>query len=400
MQSRSCLRLCFSFLLGVTLFVAAGRAEAYPWMNRHGYTGCATCHADPSGAGLLTPYGRAQSELLLSTRYTHAEAEDEPSRFSGQLFGIGPLPEELLVGGWLRSGYIWNSVDGHLVDHRYLLMRADLGAQVNVGKFRANGSLGIASSDSRPLSQQAALTNNAGAANLVSREHWVGLDLADDAVLVRAGRINLPFGLRNIEHTSWVRAETRTDFNQAQQHGAAIAYNSASFRTEGMLVLGNFQMRPDVYRERGIVGYAELALNDHTTAGISVLATRAAADVSNPKETFRQAHGAFARISFWTPLVFLVEADALITSASGSGTSVGYTGFLQADYEVLRGLHLALTGEGLRRPKAGSDIGAGGWATVSWFFLPHFDARVDVVRRSGLGAPDTMTYLAQLQGYL
>jgi hypothetical protein len=369
-------------------------------MNRHGYTGCATCHADPSGGGLLTLYGRAQSELLLSTKYRDVGGEDEPSRFSSALFGIVGMPDALLVGGWLRSGYIWNSAAGHLVDHRLLLMRADLGAQLKVGRFRASGTIGVASSEGRGLSQQASVTSNADGANLVSREHWLGVDLADDTVLLRAGRLNLPFGLRNIEHTSWVRSETRTDFNQGQQHGVALAYNTSSFRTEGMLIAGNYQLHPDAYRERGLAGYAELALNEHNAAGISVLVTRAAADVATPNETFRQAHGAFGRFSFWTPLVFLVEADALIASVSGSGTSLGYTGLLQADYEVLHGVHVALTGEGLRRPKSGSDPGVGVWATAMWFFLPHFDARFDVVHRTELGAPDTMTYLAQLHGYL
>src|SRR3954470_24712140 len=51
-------------------------AHAYAWMIRHEYTGCNQCHADPSGGGLLTAYGRAQSELLLRTRYGMAETEE------------------------------------------------------------------------------------------------------------------------------------------------------------------------------------------------------------------------------------------------------------------------------------------------------------------------------------
>ena len=47
-----------------------GAAHAYPWMIRHGYSGCGVCHVDPSGAGLLTDYGRAQSELLMATRWS------------------------------------------------------------------------------------------------------------------------------------------------------------------------------------------------------------------------------------------------------------------------------------------------------------------------------------------
>lgn len=391
-------RWWFATALAAALFVIATPARAYPWMTRHGYTGCATCHADPSGAGLLTAYGRAQSELLLSTSYRGAA--DEASLFSGPLFGIAAMPDELLVGGWLRSGYIWNASAGRLVDHRFLLMRADVGAQWKVGRFRASGTIGVAAADARALSQQAALTDNEHRANLVSREHWLGVDLADEAVLVRAGRLELPFGLRNVEHTSWVRSETRTDFNQSQQHGVAVAYNASSFRAEGMLIAGNFQLRPDVYRERGFSGYAELALTEHNAIGVSALATRAGADVAGGREVVRQAYGAFGRFCFWEPLVFLAEADSLLTSERGAGTEVGFAGLLQADYELLRSVHFALTGEGLRRPQASAPGGFGAWATATWFFLPHFEARLDAVRRSGLGAPDTMTYLVQLQAYL
>jgi hypothetical protein len=79
---------------------------------------------------------------------------------------------------------------------------------------------------------------------------------------------------------------------------------------------------------------------------------------------------------------------------------VGVVGFVQPNLEVVRGVHLSLIGEALRPARSASTAGVGGWASVSWFFLPHLDARFDFVHRSGLGAPATTTYLAQLHGYL
>ncbi|HSU39568.1 MAG TPA: hypothetical protein VLJ38_08370, partial [Polyangiaceae bacterium] len=55
-------------------------AHAYSWMIRHGYSGCPVCHADPSGGETLTAYGRAQSDLLLRTRWDGKNPEEaEPS---------------------------------------------------------------------------------------------------------------------------------------------------------------------------------------------------------------------------------------------------------------------------------------------------------------------------------
>jgi len=72
-------------------------ASAYPWMIRHEYQGCVPCHADPSGAGLLTEYGRAMGENVLRSRYGSKPADELPvyARF---LFGV-PTPEWLLLGG-------------------------------------------------------------------------------------------------------------------------------------------------------------------------------------------------------------------------------------------------------------------------------------------------------------
>src|SRR5713226_1210905 len=102
-----------------------------PW-----YTQCAACHIDPSGGTLLTKYGRAQSELLLSSRWG-AGKEDEPSPRDDFLLGALRTPDSLTLGGWFRYGYIWNTVDGTLVDDRLLQMRGDVAAALRIGPVRA-----------------------------------------------------------------------------------------------------------------------------------------------------------------------------------------------------------------------------------------------------------------------
>jgi hypothetical protein len=71
-------------LVIVALFVALlpSRAHAYPWMIKHGYSGCPVCHADPSGGELLTAYGRAQSELLLRMHYGKSKSGDSAAASS------------------------------------------------------------------------------------------------------------------------------------------------------------------------------------------------------------------------------------------------------------------------------------------------------------------------------
>jgi len=86
------MRAILGVVAAVGLFSTA--ASAYPTMIRNGYTQCATCHADPSGGTLLTPYGRAQSELLLSSRWGAAIAWVLP-RFCAQVKAAAHFVEEI-----------------------------------------------------------------------------------------------------------------------------------------------------------------------------------------------------------------------------------------------------------------------------------------------------------------
>jgi len=371
-------------------------ASAYPTMIRHGYTQCVSCHTDPSGGTLLTEYGRAQSQLLLSSRWGRAE-DAEASAASKFLFGVLKTPDALTLGGWVREGYIWNTVDGKLVDNRELHMRTSVAAEVRVGPVRAAAELGYASEGATRL---ASVTRNQDGGNLVSREHWIGLAFANSTGLVRAGRINVPFGLRNIEHTSFVRSATQTDINEDQHDGIALALVDEGWRAEVMAILGNYSVRPDAFRERGLAGYLELALSPKVAVGVSALATRAAAALDTRSPTLRQAYGVTARAAPWTPLVLSFEADALLSSGLGSSSvKTGHAGWLQADLEVLRGVHLISAAERLSSP-AGGAAQYGWWGGAAWFIVPHLDVRADVVRRTSSDSPTTNTFLIQLNGYL
>jgi hypothetical protein len=290
-------------------------------------------------------------------------------------------------------------------------MQLDLYGQLKLWRIRAGGSIGAAKVKQSSANARTAFvtTNQGNEMNLISRTHWVGIVLGSaDEWTLRAGRINLPFGVRIPEHYLWARDATRTDRDSDQQHGGAIAYTGQAIRGEVMGIAGNYQVNPDRYRERGYSGYLEASVVDGVALGASSLVTVAKADrVSLEQEkTTRGAHGPFARIRVAKPFVVLAEADALHTSRR----ELGYVGFVQADWEVLQGLHLLGTGEvldqGYRKPVVPSvDVARypgvgkaafGGWLSADWFFAPQLELRVDLIgRQNGAG-----TALAQLHAYL
>ena len=382
-------------LAAALIALSPARAAAHGWMIRHGYTSCAQCHADPSGSGVLTPYGRAQGELLLRTNYRAAVEEAGPA--AGFLWGALQTPDWLSAGGQLRAMPLAVKAGAGPTQTSLILMQADLEAAVHAGGFRAGVSVGGLGTGS-----MAAL-----AGGLVSREHWAGWSFADDAWLLRAGRINLPFGLRSIEHTLYVRTTSRADLNDTQQHGVALAYSGELLRAEVMAVLGNFQVSPDAHRERGYSATVELAPGTHFAAGLSSSLLHAQDDTWQ-RDVFlaggpntHQAHGVFFRASPWRALVLSGEADLVLERPASGPKQTLLASMVQADVEPLQGLHLIATVESKSPASAGTSYG--GWLGVAWFFAPHADVRVDLMNRSelyGASRIPVLAYMAQAHLYL
>lgn len=354
-------------------------AGAYPWMIHHGYTACAQCHVDPSGAGVLTDYGRAQSEVLLRTHY--GDAGENPRKIKDFLFGAVPLPKELMLQADVRDLVIPDPSDFQVI-----LMQADLRGAVVAGPFRASASLGGVSRGA----EQARIAGS-DTWSLISREYWVGV-APSKAVTVRAGRMNLPFGLRTEDHILDVRGATRTTLNDDQQTGVSVFWNSRKWRAEGMGIAGNFQVRPDAFRDRGYSLYLAYAPNPHLEIGASSLFVTAKADLDTLAPRTRMAEGLFGRWAIVDHVALLAEADVLLDDRNGTrATGLVTTGIL--DVEPVQGLHLQGIGE--QCDDAFGDDARGpvtGTFAAQWFAAPHLDVRADVGYGSILCTPGAASF--------
>jgi hypothetical protein len=389
--------LALQALAFVALWLTPAEAQAYPWMIRHHYTGCSACHFDPSGAGALTPYGRVIADTVLRTR-TDAEP-DELSPASGFLFGAVRTPAWLELGGDLRVMALSSKSSDVPRTDRTIWMQLDGEATIDVGGFVASGTLGYA-----PEGALGAAITRGPEHNLVSRQHWLGYRTSSGQLWVRAGRLNLPFGIRAVEHTLDVRQLTRTNINDQQQYGVAAALLLEKVRGELMAIGGNLQLRPDDYRERGYSGYFEWAVLDSLALGASSLVTYRARDTVTLKETWRHAHGGFARVvPGWDPLVLQAEWDWVLSSSKDEFHRKGFLGYLQADLECQQGMHVILTGETSKvgaRPRYRS---WGGWLSYVWFLAPHVDLRLDFIQQSmgsSIGRFGVTTLLVQAHASL
>jgi hypothetical protein len=391
-------RALVPLLVALALLVSGKNAHAYTWMVRHGYTGCTPCHHDPTGGGVLTPYGRSVGSLVLNTRYDGRKDEADP--LGGFLFGAVELPPEILLGGDGRMLWLAHKLQNTEVRHYLFLMQADAEAAVNFKHVLASASMGYAEDGAFP-----ATLTKAPEKNLVSRIFWAGYELEEaTGLLVRAGRMNLPYGTRNIEHELWARTTTGTTINDDQQEGVAVAWAPDKFRGELMGILGNYQIGPDVYRERGYSAFLEYWPLPTFGVGASSLVTHRQLDPVYLRETWRQSHGVFARWAApWQPLVVLAEADYVERSPKQDFRRKGTVGYLQADVEMVQGVHFALTGEMQHYGVHGTPFSWGVWFTQSWFVAPHIDVRIDDIYQTigdASGRTSNLEFLAQMHVYL
>jgi hypothetical protein len=145
-----------------------------------------------------------------------------------------------------------------------------------------------------------------------------------------------------------------------------------------MGILGNVQVSPDDFRERGYSAVASYAPSKKLELGASSLLAHAKLDTATITEQIRQAHGLFGRFSPAQRLALLSEADLLLDGTLGP--RVGAAGYLQLDVEALSGFHVKGTGEWCDDDFADtSGSTARGTGTLLWFFAPHADVRADAM---------------------
>jgi len=357
--------------------------------------------------------GEESSEAAAPASETEEPASERS--FADPFFGLFGLPEAILLGGSVRLATIYNDEADTKI--RPFPMQLDLYGELRVSQsFRGQASIGVSKVKAgSPHGRAAQITTNQGDGyRLISRTHWLAFDFGGGNHTIRAGRMNLPYGVRIPEHTMWVRERTETDRESDQQHGLSLAMNFEKVRFELMGIAGNYQSSPDEFRERGYSGYLEMMIGDRAAFGLSSLVTYAKNDRLSPSDnrsTTRQAHGAFFRTGIGEMLAVLGEVDLVTRSRK----ELGYTGFLQLDFEFAQGLHLLGTVEAAntnfpsnprtvvgtafveqeRLPGTG-ERQMGYWAGAQWFFAPHFDVRVDAMFRQ----EEPMQILGQLHVYL
>lgn len=113
------MKLSHTFLSFTIWALHAQMAFSFPENIRHGYPSCSSCHISPSGGGVTTSYGRAQSSAWMSTFAYEGEENPEYG------LAIKKLPAWLNLGGDARYVNVNMKSDGYSASRKFM-MQTDL----------------------------------------------------------------------------------------------------------------------------------------------------------------------------------------------------------------------------------------------------------------------------------
>jgi hypothetical protein len=337
----------------------ARSAAAYPQYVFKGNGDCNACHHSPTGGGLLTHWGRASLDPTLGGSvedvWGHADLSSPPRAPAADL---GADVRLLALIGSDSDGTI-----GPIV----VPMLTELGGAAGWQHWTAYGAVTARSIGTTYL--------------LASREHWLEYSF-DGSLQLRAGRMVLPFGIRQPDHTQYVRSDLAFD-KWDQAYGLELDWRGTDWQLFANGFVGDLTGRPAERQERGVAATLLRNLGDDSSVGLSLLGSASTA-------VRRAAASAQARLSLGAGTYALAELAAQRRdAASGDDGLTSVASYLRLGWFAKRDLDVYLEGGQRAFVHAGefAKLRAGlgvNWQLLGWLeFAPQLlvEARADLPTR-------------------
>jgi hypothetical protein len=328
------------FLL-LAVFSIPHPAHAFPEMARYGYVNCTSCHVSPSGAGVLTLYGRQIASDALSMSSGPGESDF--------IYGAIKSPEWLNFGGDVRSVEIYR--DTPQVDaFRFLVMQADLESAATYKQFTLDFTAGFYMFEA-----------------LEARQFYLNYRPTDE-LSIRVGKFRTAYGLLDPDHTTPIHRGLGWDEGTESYNAEAAwlgdkfnAYLTADFGPQDSTAI------PTQDKEKGVALRVGVPIGDRFQVGASYF--HGVTQLFN-----RDVAGPFGILGFTHHFFLLTELDYQSLSLNGVGSSQGWVTWNRLDYEPIQGLHGYLIYE-LTRPDFNvSAQQNSAWGIGSQYFpRPHFE---------------------------
>lgn len=296
----------------VLLFLFQLNAKAYPELIRFGYVNCISCHASPSGGGLMNDYGRSFSGEGLSA----FARPGEEGLFHG-LMKRDQVPQWLNIGGDLRGVQIHHEND-QVRQGQFIVMQADAEVAVTYKGF----TFDIAAGRFQTRKEEP---------RFKSRRYFVMYDFNEEW-RVRAGRFLPAYGINVADHV--VATRRPLGFDQGQErHNIEGSWINDTWNVFLTASRGPIE-QPEDDQETSLTTQVALGFKDSHKLGLNVWAGE-----SNRAQ--RQLAGAFATLGFTPSLHLLSEVDwQWLRQKASDEYQIGFFTFNRLGYDLYRGVTL------------------------------------------------------------
>lgn len=326
------------------VFALAGKAHAFPQTIAHGYSSCLTCHYQPTGGGMLTPYGRSLSKEILS----QWGEENEEQAFYGVFRG----PEFLQWGGDIRVAQTYNN-SATVEAAKFFMMQADIEAGIATESLQVVGTLGI----------QNDMSANATGSRFLSRRHYLQYSLTENQT-VRLGKMPLPYGIQWPDHFLLARRELGWD-EGSESYQLAWHGIHDEWETDVSLSAGRPE-EPRLGTNSGINLRGSYAFAQGYQLGGNIF-------LGSNDVLKRALVGAFGSFTLQKQLTLFLQLD-LQKFFDYQNNALGIVETLRLNYEILKGLHLMVIQEMSRGDLNGSLPGKQAYTLgFQWFPRPHLE---------------------------
>jgi hypothetical protein len=187
-------------------------------------------------------------------------------------------------------------------------MLTELQAVVAYGDFMAHGTLSARQAGAEISEGENAQSGLAP----FSRQHWLKYQVSE-TLSVRAGRMVLPYGIRNPDHSAYIRRDLGFD-KYEQSHGVQADWIAENWAISGMVVAGDFMAKGPTATERGGVLSATAIFPGRGAVGFSGL-------VVKNELSQRRLFGAHLRATTGNGVYAMGECDVEVTETNDGSKS-------------------------------------------------------------------------------
>jgi len=223
---------------------------------------------------------------------------------------------------------------------------------------------------------------------LASREHWLEYSF-DGSLQLRAGRMVLPFGIRQPDHTQYVRTDFAFD-KWDQSYGLELDWRGTDWQLFANGFVGDLTGRPAERQERGGAATLLRKVGDDSSVGLSLLGSVSTA-------VRRVAASAQARLAFGVGTYGLAEIAAQRrNAASGDDGLTSVASYLRLGWFARPDLDVYLEAGQRAFVHAGEFAKLRAGLGVNWQLLGWLEFAPQVLVESRADLPTRLLALGQL----